>query len=167
MHKIWNTCLNALVQALKDDLRLCWLRLLLRFWKSCIPEHVFPACLLYYRWRVTRKIILLLKSILQTRIFDLRLIGTLYFKKHYSAFVSIRGIETPQHLLHSIQSSSVRSPHNMVQWYQGCSFTAEGQHLNQVCRDTGYVHAGLFKCGETYMRTMFREDLLPQKRMDG
>ena len=29
----------------------------------------------------------------------LRLIGTLYFKKHYSAMVSLRGAETPQHLL--------------------------------------------------------------------
>ena len=45
----------------------------------------------------------------------LRLIGTLYFKKHYSAFVSLRGIETPQHLLNSISSTSLLDQHRA--WY--------------------------------------------------
>lgn len=35
----------------------------------------------------------------------LRLIGTIYFKKHYAAFVSLKGTETPQQLLNSTQSN--------------------------------------------------------------
>ena len=45
----------------------------------------------------------------------LRLIGTLYFKKHYSAFVSLRGIETPQHLMNSLSSTSLLDQHTA--WY--------------------------------------------------
>ena len=45
----------------------------------------------------------------------LQLIGTMYFKKHYAAFVSLKGIETPQQLLNSIQSNS---PSEKVKtWY--------------------------------------------------
>ena len=45
----------------------------------------------------------------------LRLIGTLYFKKHYSAFVSLRGIETPQHLMNSISATTLLEQHSA--WY--------------------------------------------------
>lgn len=45
----------------------------------------------------------------------LRLIGCLYFKKYYSAIVSIRGIDTPQQLLQSFPSSSLGDQH--TQWY--------------------------------------------------
>ena len=45
----------------------------------------------------------------------LRLIGTIYFKKHYSAFVSLKGIETPQQLLNSIHSSTLSE--QVITWY--------------------------------------------------
>ena len=45
----------------------------------------------------------------------LRLIGTLYFKKHYSAFVSLQGIDTPQHLMNSIPATTLLEQHRA--WY--------------------------------------------------
>ena len=45
----------------------------------------------------------------------LRLIGTLYFEKHYSAFVSLQGIETPQHLINSISATTLLEQHSA--WY--------------------------------------------------
>ena len=45
----------------------------------------------------------------------LRLIGTIYFKNHYSAFVSLKGVETPQHLMNSISSTSLLDQH--TSWY--------------------------------------------------
>ena len=45
----------------------------------------------------------------------LRLIGCLYFKKHFSAIVSLRSVETPQQLLNSFPSSSSEEQHKA--WY--------------------------------------------------
>ena len=48
----------------------------------------------------------------------LRLIGTLYFKKHYSAIVSLKGVETPQQLLNAQESSSQLCQKQLhQQWY--------------------------------------------------
>ncbi len=46
----------------------------------------------------------------------LRLIGTLYFKKHYSALVSLKGSETPQQLFHACCEQNLREKH--LEWYQ-------------------------------------------------
>ena len=45
----------------------------------------------------------------------MRLVGTLYFKKHLSAFIS-RGYETPQHLFHSLEEASPLDQHQ--QWLE-------------------------------------------------
>ena len=47
----------------------------------------------------------------------LRLIGTLYFKKHYSAVVSLRSTETPQQLFNSKQSPTGAPKQQHEQWY--------------------------------------------------
>ena len=46
----------------------------------------------------------------------LRLIGTLYFKKHYSALVSLKGTETPQQLFHACHEQNHQEKH--LQWYK-------------------------------------------------
>ena len=45
----------------------------------------------------------------------LRLIGTLYFKKHFSAFVSLKGVQTPQQLFHTCCESNPQEQH--LKWY--------------------------------------------------
>ena len=45
----------------------------------------------------------------------LRLIGTLYFKMHYAALVSLKGLETPQQLLNACSASDLKDKH--VEWY--------------------------------------------------
>ena len=45
----------------------------------------------------------------------LRLIGCLYFKKHYSAVASLKSIETPQQLLHSFPLDPEVDQHKA--WY--------------------------------------------------
>ncbi len=45
----------------------------------------------------------------------LRLIGTLYFKKHYSAMVSLKEVETPSQLLNAQQWPSIKEAH--LKWY--------------------------------------------------
>ena len=45
----------------------------------------------------------------------LRLVGTLYFKKHFSAMVSLKNVETPQQLLQSHEESCSKEKH--IAWY--------------------------------------------------
>ncbi len=45
----------------------------------------------------------------------LRLIGTLYFKKHISAMASLKNVETPQQLYNSITEASIKE--KRVAWY--------------------------------------------------
>ena len=45
----------------------------------------------------------------------LRLIGTLYFKKHYSAVVSLKGLETPQQLFYACTECDPKERH--LEWY--------------------------------------------------
>ena len=44
-----------------------------------------------------------------------RLIGTLYFKTHLSAFVSLRGVETPNQLFNSLLPTSLEDRHKL--WF--------------------------------------------------
>ena len=45
----------------------------------------------------------------------IRLIGTLYFKKHYSAKVFLKGVETPKQLYNSHVSTNINDQHRL--WY--------------------------------------------------
>lgn len=45
----------------------------------------------------------------------LRLVGTLYFKKYYSAVVSLKGVETPQQLFNSFTETDPSQKHQL--WY--------------------------------------------------
>ncbi len=45
----------------------------------------------------------------------LRLVGTIYFKKHISAMSSIKNVETPQQLFNSVQVLNIKDKH--IQWY--------------------------------------------------
>ena len=47
----------------------------------------------------------------------LRLIGTLYFKKYYSVFVSVKGFETPRQMFNSLPTN-LPLPKQHQQWYQ-------------------------------------------------
>ena len=46
----------------------------------------------------------------------LRLIGTLYFKKHYSAVVSLKGLETPQQLFYACTDCDPKERY--LEWYR-------------------------------------------------
>ncbi len=50
---------------------------------------------------------------------SLRLIGTLYSKKHISAMASLKNVETPQQLYNSITEASIKEKH--VAWYNTIS----------------------------------------------
>ncbi len=43
----------------------------------------------------------------------LRLIGTLYYKKYYASMVSLKGVQTPQQLLHA-QETDPNSPKKFI-----------------------------------------------------
>ena len=45
----------------------------------------------------------------------IRLIGTVYFKKYYSAIASLKGVYTPQQLYHCFPNHSIKEQH--LQWY--------------------------------------------------
>ena len=45
----------------------------------------------------------------------IRLVGTLYFKKHYAAVVSLKGLETPQQLFNGFCNSGPEQNH--LEWY--------------------------------------------------
>ena len=47
----------------------------------------------------------------------LRLIGTVYFKKHLASFISIHNIETPQQLYNSIDSITPEDKHKSFMNY--------------------------------------------------
>jgi len=50
----------------------------------------------------------------------LRLIGTLYFKKHYSSIVSLKGVQTPQQLLHAQETSLNSTPQEVHSLWYNC-----------------------------------------------
>ena len=60
-----------------------------------------------------------------------RLVGTLYFKKHLSAFIS-RGYETPQHLFHSLEEASPLDQHQ--QWLENIRGTIGERITSEVER---------------------------------
>ena len=63
-----------------------------------------------------------------------RLIGTLYFKKHYSAIVSLTGMETPQQLFDSKPCTNSNEQYRL--WYNeirtiiGDRITSEEEHMH-------------------------------------
>lgn len=60
----------------------------------------------------------------------LRLIGTLYFKKHLSSFVSLHGIETANQLYHSTDpTKSVKERHEA--WYSKIRSTVSDRISNE------------------------------------
>lgn len=47
----------------------------------------------------------------------MRLIGTLYFKKHFSACVSLKGTRTPQQLFNACACDGVSQKQQHIEWY--------------------------------------------------
>ena len=81
-----------------------------------------------------------------------RLIGTLYFKKHLSAFVILRNVQTPVQMYNSmIIDETIDARHQ--QWYN----EIHGIINDRICSEEecvlsytsiGLGHVGLQKCGE-------------------
>ncbi len=62
----------------------------------------------------------------------LRLIGTLYFKKHYSAMVSLKEVETPSQLLNAQQCPSIKEAH--LKWYNEIREIVSDRIVNEEVR---------------------------------
>ena len=63
----------------------------------------------------------------------LRLIGSLYFKKHYSAVVSLKSVETPQQLLNSFPSHSEVDQHKA--WFNAIRSIVSDRITNEEEKD--------------------------------
>ena len=85
----------------------------------------------------------------------LRLIGSLYFKKHYSAVVSLKSVDTPQQLFNSFPSHSKVEQHEA--WYNAIHSIVSDRkknecQLQQLCGDIGCAHIGSLKCGRALLK---------------
>ena len=74
----------------------------------------------------------------------LRIIGCLYFKKHYSAVVSLKSIETPQQLLHSFPPDPEVDQHKA--WYNAIRSIVSDRIMNEEERMPSLTALWLCSC---------------------
>ena len=72
----------------------------------------------------------------------LRLVGTAYFKKHLSAFITIHSAETPNHLFYSTQPTLSQEKRH-IEWYNTIRSTVANRILNE--EDRAPSHTALWR----------------------